>query len=142
MVSLRISQFRTCCVHRLYIIQIPQSTLATYRLWSPMLRFVHDNIKVYNVRERKVHLTEASPISCLQNVLCILWTLWGYHVQPGVSRCLKTTGNDHSVCTILSGCIVIFNIDSILTVNTVNKLDWQGKLKIQIWSKFINLFKI
>ena len=60
-------------------------SLTTYRLWSPMLRFVFDNIKLYNVRERRVNSTEASPIGCVQNVNCNLWTFWGYHVQTGVS---------------------------------------------------------
>ena len=45
---------------------------------------------MYNVREHRVHLTEASPIDFVQNVHFILWTFWGYHVQPGVSV-LKTT---------------------------------------------------
>ena len=47
-------------------------SLTIYRLWSPMLQFVYDNIKLYNVRERRVHLTKASPIGCVQNVQCIL----------------------------------------------------------------------
>ena len=33
-----------------------------------MLRFVYDSIKLYNVRERNVHLTEASSIGFVQNV--------------------------------------------------------------------------
>ena len=36
-------------------------SLTTYRLRSPLLLFVYDNIKFYNVRGRRVNLTEASP---------------------------------------------------------------------------------
>ena len=32
----------------------------------------------------RVHLTDASPIGLIQNVHCILWTFWGYHVQLGI----------------------------------------------------------
>ena len=39
-----------------------------------MLQFVYDNIELYNVRERRVNLTEARTIGFVQNVLCILWT--------------------------------------------------------------------
>ena len=31
------------------------------------------------------HLTGAIPVVFLQNIHCILWTIWGYHVQPGGS---------------------------------------------------------
>ena len=47
-------------------------SLTTYPLCSPMLRFVYDNIKLFNVRERRVHLTEVSPKGFVQNVHCIL----------------------------------------------------------------------
>ena len=60
-------------------------SLTTYRLWTPMLRFVFDKIKLYNVPEHRVHLTQAIPTGFVQNVHCILWTFRGYHVQPGVS---------------------------------------------------------
>ena len=64
------------CTHRLY--SMHYRSLTTYRLWSLMLRFVYDKIKLYNVRERRVHLTEASPIGFVQNVHCmscvnVLW---------------------------------------------------------------------
>ena len=67
-----------------------------------MLRIVYDNIQLYNVRERKVHLTEASSIGFVQNVHCIFLTrgLGAY----------KTTGSDHSVCTILSAVKDIFKL--------------------------------
>ena len=54
-----------------------------------MLQFVHDNIKLYIVRERRVHLTEASLIDFVQNVHYILWKFWGYYVQPCVSVALR-----------------------------------------------------
>ena len=48
--------------------------------------YVYDNIKLYNVRERRVHLTEASPIGCVQNVtlFCERFEVIMY-IQPGVS---------------------------------------------------------
>ena len=64
-------------------------SLTTYRLWSYLLRFVYDNIQVYNVRECSVHLTEASPIDFVKNVHCIKWKFWGYHV--GALRRLVVT---------------------------------------------------
>ena len=70
--------------HILYVC-ISYRSLTTYILWSPMLRFVHDYITLYNVRERRVHLSEANPIGFVQNVHCIVLSFWGYHVQPGVS---------------------------------------------------------
>ena len=51
-----------------------------------MLRFVYDNIKLYNVREGRERSLYVEVIMYNQ-----------------VSRCFKTTGSDHSVCTILSG---------------------------------------
>ena len=44
-------------------------------------------------------------MGCVHNVYCILWTFW-FHVYNQVSRCFKTTGSDHSVCTILSDSII------------------------------------
>ena len=58
-------------------------SLITYRLWSHMLRFVHHKIKLYNVLECRLHLSEASPIGCVHcteralyfvNVLRLSWT--------------------------------------------------------------------
>ena len=49
----------------MYIIQMN-------RFLSPMLLFVYENIKLNYVRERRVHLTEASPIGFAENVHCIL----------------------------------------------------------------------
>ena len=69
-----------------HIYYILYRSLTSYRLRSPTLRFVNDYIKLYNVWERRVHLTEASAIGFVQNLHCILWTFWGYRVQPGVSR--------------------------------------------------------
>ena len=63
-----------CGKHRLYSLQI---THFTYRLWSPMLRFVFDKLKMYNVRERT--LNRGTPYQR------ILWTFEGYYEQPGVS---------------------------------------------------------
>ena len=57
---------------------------------------------MYNVRESGVHLTEAGPIGFVQNVHCLMWTFWGYDVQP-MSRCFKPNGSEHCVCNILSG---------------------------------------
>ena len=61
---------RIYCSHRLYsIIQIPHylSSLISYAT------IFYNNIKLYNVQKRRVHLTEASPIGFVQNVHCILW---------------------------------------------------------------------
>ena len=67
--------------HRVYSLQIPH--LTTYRLWYPTQQFVYDNIKLCNVQERRVHLTEASPIFFVQHVHYILGTLCVYHVVIG-----------------------------------------------------------
>ena len=76
---------RICLKSAWCIDYIVSRSLTTNRLWSSMLRLVIDNIKLYNVRERRVHITEASPMGFVQNVHCMLWTFWGYRVQPGVS---------------------------------------------------------
>ena len=79
-------------MHKLCSIQLPHylsidylayRSLTNYRLWTPMLRFVLEIIKLCNVRERRVYRTEASPLVFVTNVHCILWTFWGYPVQPG-----------------------------------------------------------
>ena len=54
--------------HRLNSIQIPHYLSSLI----PMLLFVYYNIKFYNVRERRVHLTKASPTGCVHKVHCIL----------------------------------------------------------------------
>ena len=69
----------------LHIDYIVDRSLTTYRRWSPMLRFVYENIKVYSVWERRVHSTKANTLCVVQNVHCNFWTFWGNHVQPGVS---------------------------------------------------------
>ena len=73
-----------------------------------MLRFVYNNIKLYNVRERRVHLTEASPIGCVQNVHCI-YERFEVIMYNQVSRCFKTTGCDHSLCTIHIYSLVLYS---------------------------------
>ena len=76
-------------------------SLTTYRLWTFILRCVFDNFKLYNVQERRVHLTEArfrtERSLYFVNVLRLTCTLYNQ-----VCRCFKTTGSDHSVCTIYS----------------------------------------
>ena len=47
--------------------------------------YMIDNTKLYSVLERRVHLTYANPIGFVQNVHCIMRTIWDYHVQPRVS---------------------------------------------------------
>ena len=49
-----------------------------------MLRFVHDNIKLYMVQERRVHLAKVSPIGCVQNVHCERFELLSC-----TTRCLR-----------------------------------------------------
>ena len=80
--------------------------LTTYRLWSPMLRFVHDNIKLYNVRERRVHLSEPSPI-CSR--FCTKRSLYFVNVLrlSCTTRCLGVLSRGvvttlYHVCTVYS----------------------------------------
>ena len=80
--------------HRIYSIQISHYL-------SPMLRFVYYNIKLYNFRERRVHVTEASPIGFVQNVHCFC-ERFEVIMYNHVSRCFEPTGSDYSVCIILS----------------------------------------
>ena len=61
-----------------YILYPYLSSLISYNLYMITSNW-------YNIRDRRVHLTEASSIGFVQNVNCILWNFWVYHVQPGVS---------------------------------------------------------
>ena len=54
-------------------------SLTNRRLWSPMF-MIKSNCSMSESVHR-VHLT----VDFLQNIQCILWTFWGYHVQTGVS---------------------------------------------------------
>ena len=77
--------FWCACRHSATIIDYIHSIQIPHYLSSLMLRFVYVNIKLYNVPESRVHLTETSPITIFrQKVHYILWTFWGSHVQPGV----------------------------------------------------------
>ena len=69
-----------------------------------MFRFVHDNIKFYDVRERRViHLAEASPyISVVYGTFTIFSERFEVNLYKQVFRRFKTTGIEHSVCSILS----------------------------------------
>ena len=92
-------------IHRFCSLQIP-----TYLLWSSMLLIVYNNIKLYNVREHRIHLADASAIGCVQNVHCICESFEGIMYNQ-VYRCFKKTSSDHSVCTLLSGNIIDYLID-------------------------------
>ena len=87
-----------------------------------MLRFVHDNIKLYNVRrERRVHLTGASSVGFVQNFHCIC-EHFEVIMYNQLSRCFKTTDCDHSVCTILSDHTVLsVSLDTKIQTNSLRK---------------------
>ena len=112
---------------------IEYRSLTTYRLWSPMLLFVYDNIKVYNVRERRVHLTEASPIDFVQNVNYILLTFRSYHVQPGVSVCFRSTGSDHVTTLCVLYVLSDVKISSLVQIGRIPVLTIYKILATQLF---------
>ena len=57
-----------------------------------MLRFVNDNIKLYNVRELRVHLTEASPkVFFVQNLFFVFCERFEVIMYNQVSVSVVTT---------------------------------------------------
>ena len=67
-----------------------------------MFRFIYENIQLYNVRERRVQLTEASSIGFVQNII-VFCEHFKVIMYNQVFLCFKTTVSDHSLCTLLSG---------------------------------------
>ena len=65
-----------------------------------MFRFVYDTIKLYNARERRVHLTEASTIGFVKNL----------HSIVGINQCLS--------CRICLQYKPLSQLESMFTVYT------------------------
>ena len=96
-----------------------------------MLGFVYDNI---NVRERRVHLTKASPFYVVYRTCAVFWQRFEVIVYKQVSRCFKTTGSDHSVCTI---CSLIVGCTTQFKVGTTQQSSCTGLLCVQVqWTEY------